>query len=204
MKTKKNSGMGLMEVMIAMGVSTMLALGIMEMIAYTTKAGKSASVVADWTSTKSSIYQALTTMSTCDPMMVRLGTTFNLSVSSNVNYDLAHAVDVPDLSYPMGPSGNFSVAKANSSSNGLKLTTMKLWAISPPTPMVDVSTTYSYNQYSVRLQINAERDASLKGGGQVTNFQPYTVDFKVMTGPFDASGNPVSGTPDSLKGCVPL
>ncbi|MBI3558555.1 MAG: prepilin-type N-terminal cleavage/methylation domain-containing protein, partial [Deltaproteobacteria bacterium] len=203
MKTRRNSGMGLMEVMIAMGISTVLALGIMELIAYTTKAGKSAAVATDWTSAKSSIFQALTTMSTCDPMMVHLGAAFNVSVSSNANYDFAHAVDVPELSYPMGPSGSFSVAKENTSTNGLVISTMKLWAISPPTQVTDISTTYTYNQYSVRLQVNAQRDAVLNGGGQQMNFQPYTVDFKVMTGPFGPSGDPVSGTPDTLKGCVP-
>ena len=193
-----------MEVMIAMSISTVLALGIMEMIAYTTKASKSAAVATDWTSTKSSIYQALTTMSTCDPMMIQLGSTYNLTVNSTTNYDLAHAVEVPSLAYPMGPSGSFSIAAENSTLNGLNITTMMLWAISPPTQQADISTGYTYNQYSVRLQVNAKRAASLQGGGQVQNFQPYTVDFKVLTGPFGPSGGPISGTPDTIKGCVPL
>lgn len=199
---RRESGMSLIEIMIGMTVAMGIVFAIMETIQYTTKAAKSTQVSADFASLKSSLLQVLGNFSTCDAIAVNLGQAYNLNVDSTVNYDANSAVNVPAISYNVGLAKNV-IATAGTSVNGLVVSSMKLWAISPPTQMTDISTTFVYNQYLVRLQVNATRDQTMQGGGQVLTFQPYTVDFKVLTGPFGPSGGSVPGMPTVIRGCAP-
>lgn len=200
MERQRTSGMSLVEVMMALGISTMVILGVMSMMTYTQKAAKGVSITTDWTSLKSSIFQAITNFTVCDAIISRLGDKYKITLSAEKNFDYEHAAELPELIYTVGPAEQKLVEK-NKSVNGLVISGIKLWAITPPEPMTDIATTLNYTKYTVRMQLDAERDKALAGSGQVMKLQPYHVDFKIIVGP---DTREVPWIENELKGCVPI
>lgn len=192
----RESGMGLMEVMIAGAIGIGIAFAIMSMLQQTQKATKGVMVSSDWTALRDNIAQTLRNFQTCDTIMYRLGAEYDLALNAQANYDRDHAVSVPALRFEVGPSVQ-TLVEANKGNNGLVITDIKLWAISNPELVVDVSTTITYSKNMARIEVNAQLGDQLKGSLRPQKLSPLTVDFMVLT-------NSSTGTPPFLiRGCVP-
>ena len=179
---KPQAGFTLIEIMIAFGLLGFLVLTLAAIFQYSAKATKSVSVGSDWISLKNTINQAIAQVSICEKICLRLGETYHLNVSEAENYDEAHAVLLPEIAYPVGPTLNV-LAKSGTSTNGLVINSIKLWAAGPPET---VGSGPFYNRYLVNLRIYAGRDAALQGGGQSMTFTPLSTSFRLFTGPFES------------------
>lgn len=192
--------MSMIEVMMAMSMAMVIALGVFSMLQYTAKISKSASVAADWMSFKNTIYLTLTNATICDQIIGKIGAENRLTLNAKDNYDYAHAIELPAMTYAVGPATQTLVAP-NQDRNGYVVRHVKMWAISNPEPLpLDPTNNLTYNKYLVRTQFEAERSQSLQGGGSAMALAPFTVDFKILTGP---DTTVVPNIQDELKGCVP-
>lgn len=153
------TGMSLLEVTVAMGMASVLMLGVMELTTYSGRNAKSVSLGSDWNNLVASVRLVLNSENAC-----------KLALSGRT-FDPAASVPVDTLTI----AGD-AIATTGLPAIGLKVTGLKMGPTAvPPVPVMVGSPPVSYTRYFSKFTMTAQK--IMAGGGAAVGNNNYSQDF---------------------------